>query len=324
MNKSRVKQKTKEFFSSVYSGPIIAILVIGLFLTIFSPQFLKVSNFVNISNQIAINIIIAVGMTILITSGGIDLSVGANVALTGVIIALYFRAMPEGGSPLVGILIGLGIGALLGLINGVVVAYLKAPPFITTLGTMGVYRGFALVLSGGRPLMGINENFVHIFSGFIGAMPRQFLIALLFTGMGAFILNRTSVGRIAQCMGGNERTLRVSGIPVELYKILMYMITGILAALAGMVLTSMMAVAEPIAGQFYELDAVAVVVMGGTLLQGGKGTVFGTLLGAILLGVMRNGLNMLGVPANYQQLFVGLIIMIAVISGSRRKSPAQL
>jgi len=324
MNDGRLRKIRKEFFSSVYSGPIIAILVIALFLSVFSPQFLKVTNFVNISNQIAINIIIAVGMTILITSGGIDLSVGANVALTGVIIALYFRAMPEGGSPLVGILIGIGIGALLGAVNGAVVAYLKAPPFITTLGTMGVYRGFALVLSGGRPLMGINTDFVHIFSGFIGAVPQQFIIALLFTLVGAFLLNRTSIGRIAQCMGGNEKTLRVSGIPVELYKVLMYVITGMLAAVAGMVLTSMMAVAEPIAGQFYELDAVAVVVMGGTQLQGGKGTVLGTLLGAVLLGVVRNGLNMLGVPANYQQLFVGMIIMIAVVSGSRRKDAVQI
>lgn len=324
MNKNDIKQKSMEFFNSVYSGPIIAICILALFLSIFSPQFLKVTNFVNISNQIAINIIIAVGMTILIISGGIDLSVGANVALTGVIIALYFRAVPDGGSPLVGILIGVGVGALLGAINGVIVAYLKAPPFITTLGTMGVFRGFALVFSGGRPLMGINPEFVGIFSGFIGRVPLQFIIALLIALIGAFLLDRTSLGRIAQCMGGNEKTLRVSGIPVELYKVLMYVLTGVLAAMGGMVLTSMMEVAEPIAGQFYELDAVAVVVMGGTLLQGGKGTVLGTVLGAVLLGIVRNGLNMVGVPANYQQLFVGLIIMIAVVSGSRRKYATRI
>lgn len=323
MNKNTLQQAGKRFLLSEYSGPTIAILVIGIFLSIFSPQFLKLTNFINISNQIAINIIIAVGMTILITSGGIDLSVGANVALSGVIIALYFRAAPDGGSPFIGILIGLGMGMLLGAINGVIVAYLKAPAFITTLGTMGVFRGFALVFSGGRPLMGINTDFINTFSGFVGAIPKQFIIAVLIALLGGFVLNHTSMGRIAKCMGGNERTLRVSGIPVEVYKVLMYMITGVLASIAGMVLTSMMAVAEPIAGQFYELDAVAVVVMGGTLLQGGKGTVFGTLLGAILLGVVRNGLNMIGVPANYQQLFVGLIIMIAVISGSRRKQAVQ-
>jgi ribose transport system permease protein len=322
--KNSIRSAASGFLSSVYSGPFIAILIIGIFLSLTSPQFLKISNFVNISNQIAINIILAVGMTILITSGGIDLSVGANVALTGVVVAIYFRAGQSEGSAIAGILLGLSVGTVLGLVNGLIVAYLKAPPFITTLGTMGVFRGLALILSGGRPLMGINDVFLNTFSGFIGPVPKQFLIALLLAALGGFILNRTAIGRIAQVMGGNEKTLRVSGIPIELYKVLMYVLTGVLAAIGGLVLTSMMAVAEPIAGQFYELDAVAVVVMGGTPLQGGKGTVLGTLLGAILLGIVRNGLNMLGVEANYQQLFIGLIIMIAVISGSRRKTTTQL
>lgn len=308
----------KKFLGSVYSGPIFAILILGIFLSLYSPQFLQASNFINVGNQIAINIIIAVGMTILITSGGIDLSVGANVALTGVLIALYFRSAPDEGSALLGILIGLGCGVVLGTINGLIVAFLKAPPFITTLGTMGVFRGFALILSGGRPLMGINQNFIQTFSGFWGHFPKQALIALIIAGAGGFVLNRTTLGRIAQAMGGNESTVRISGIPVALYKVVLYALTGVMAALGGMVLTSMMAVAEPIAGQFYELDAVAVVVMGGTMLQGGKGTVLGTLLGAFLLGIIRNGLNIIGVPANYQQLFIGLIIMAAVIVGNKK------
>jgi ribose transport system permease protein len=316
-------RKVQQFFqTSVYSGPVLAIIIFGVALALYSPHFLQVSNFVNISNQIAINIIIAVGMTILIISGGIDLSVGANVALTGVLITLYFRGAPGGGSVLIGIAIGITCGALLGLINGLIVSVLKAPPFIATLGTSGVFRGIALVLSEGRPLMGVNEGFIRVFSGFVGRVPLQFIIALGIVLVGFITLNHLKIGRIAQATGGNERCVRTSGIRVERYKVILYVITGVLAAIGGMVLTSMMAVAEPIAGQFYELDAVAVVVMGGTLMQGGKGTVIGTLLGAVLLGIVRNGLNIIGVPANYQQLFVGLIILIAVVAGNRNKDRA--
>jgi len=316
-------KKPNNYLNSVYSGPVIAILVIGIFLSLYSHQFLRVSNFINVGNQIAINIIIAVGMTILISSGGIDLSVGANVALSGIVTALYFINTPGGGFASVGIILGLTCGLVLGVVNGLIVALLKAPPFITTLGTMGVYRGIALVWSGGRPLSGIHPGFIDSFSGFIGPFPKQALIALLVTLAGGFMLNKTVLGRVAQALGGNERTVKVSGLAVTKYKIILYALTGFTAALGGMVLTSMMAVAEPIAGQFYELDAVAVVVLGGTSLQGGKGTVLGTLLGALLLGIVRNGLNIVGVPANYQQLFIGLIIMAAVVAGSRRSMEHQ-
>ena len=311
--------RVQNFFkTSSLSGPVIAILFFSVLLSVYSPHFLQASNFINISNQIAINIILAVGMTILITSGGIDLSVGANVALTGVLIALYFRGSETGGSPFIGVLIGLGSGAFIGLVNGLLVTLLKAPPFIATLGTMSVFRGLALVFSGGRPLMGINDTFVSYFSGFVGAVPLQFIIALLIVATGFIILNHTRTGRYAQAVGGNEKAVRVSGLPVNRIKLVLYVLTGVLAAIGGMVLTSMMEVAEPIAGNLYELDAVAVVVMGGTLMQGGRGSIVGTLLGAVLLGIVRNGLNIVGVPANYQQLFVGLIIMISVVATSRK------
>ena len=171
--------------------------------------------------------------------------------------------------------------------------------------------------------MGINETFVSLFRGFIGPVPTQVVIALAVAGIGAFILNRTTVGRVAQALGGNEDCVRISGGRTTLYKLVLYTLTGMLAATGGLVLTSMMAVAEPIAGLFYELDAVAVVVMGGTLLSGGFGTIFGTLLGAALLGIVRNGLNMLGISAIFQQLIIGLIIMLAVIAGSRRRQTVQ-
>ena len=307
----------KRFRKSAFTGPVLAIMILGILLSIISPRFLAVNNFVNIANQITVNLILAVGMTILITSGGIDLSVGANIALTGVIVAIFFRAYPAAtmGNASIGILIGIGVGAILGLVNGLIVAYLSAPPFITTLGTMSVYRGLALVFSGGRPLMGINPVFMNIFTGFVAGVPKQFILALMIALLGGYILNRSTVGRVAHALGGNERCVVVSGLRTRFYKVLLYIITGVLSGIGALMLTSLMAVAEPIAGMYYELDAIAVVVMGGTNLMGGFGTVGGTVVGAILLGIVRNGLNIIGVPANYQQLVVGLIILLAVIAG---------
>jgi ribose transport system permease protein len=160
---------------------------------------------------------------------------------------------------------------------------------------------------------------VSTFTGFIGGVPKQFVIALLLAAAGGFILKRTTIGRVAEVMGGNERCAVVTGLPTRPYKVLFYVVTGVLAGIGALMLTSMMAVAEPIAGQFYELDAVAVTVIGGTNLMGGFGTVTGTVVGAVLLGIVRNGLNLVGVPANYQQLIVGLIILIAVIGVGRGK-----
>ena len=301
-------------------GLIFAILILSSFLSLASPYFLKINNFINIGNQIAINIIIATGMTLVVCSGGIDLSVGSNVALTGVIVALFFYAVGPGPfSILLGILVGIGVGVLVGLLNGIFVSILNIPPIITTLGTMGVIRGLALVFSGGRPLMGMPDGFLALASGFICGVPKSVIVAVLIAIIGSIILDRTILGRFAQALGGNERCVVVSGIDSRKYKIIIYTVGGALAAISGIALTSMMATAEPIAGAWYELDAIAVVVMGGTNLEGGKGSIPGTVLAALLLGITRNGLNIMGVPANYQQLLVGIIILIAVIAGSLRR-----
>ena len=311
---------TKRRISGNIIGLILAIIAISTFLSFASPYFLNITNFVNIGNQIAINIIIATGMTIIICSGGIDLSVGSNVALTGVLIAIFFHAVePTPLSIIVGLLVGICVGALIGLLNGTLVSVLRIPAFIATLGTMGVIRGLALVFSGGRPLMGMPDRFLALASGFIWGVPKSVVIAIMVALIGAFLLNKTVLGRLARAMGGNERCVLISGINTKKYKIIIYTMEGILAAVSGIVLTSMMATAEPIAGQWYELDAIAVVVMGGTSLEGGKGSILGAVLGALLLGVARNGLNIMGVPANYQQLLVGIIILAAVMAGSLRK-----
>jgi ribose/xylose/arabinose/galactoside ABC-type transport system permease subunit len=307
----------KKVFFSTYIGPILAILALSIFLSLVSPYFLNATNFINIGNQIAINVIIATGMTMVICSGGIDLSVGSNVALTGVIVAVYFSVAGSGFfSVLFGIILGIVVGMLIGFMNGMVISLLRVPPFITTLGTMGVVRGLALVFSGGRPLMGMPDNFLSVFSGFVEGIPKPVIVATLIALLGAFLLNKTTLGRYAKALGGNERCVRISGIHAKKYKIILYTFEGALAAISGLALTSMMATAEPIAGNWYELEAIAVVVMGGTSLQGGKGTILGTVLGALLLGITRNGLNLIHVPANYHQLLVGVIILLAVVAGS--------
>ena len=312
--------KGKRRISGTHAGLIFAILTLSLFLTFASPYFLNINNFINIGNQIAINIIIATGMTLVICSGGIDLSVGSNVALTGVIVALYFYTVePSSFSILLGILVGIGVGILIGLLNGIFISILKIPPFITTLGTMGVVRGLALVFSGGRPLMGMPDGFLALASGFICGVPKSLIVAVLIAIIGYIILGKTILGRFAKALGGNERCVLLSGVNARKYKIFIYTLGGALAAVSGIALTSMMATAEPIAGTWYELDAIAVVVIGGTNLEGGKGSIPGTLLGALLLGITRNGLNIMGVPANYHQLLVGIIIMIAVVAGSLRR-----
>ena len=312
----------KNPFLGNYIGIIGAIIVIGIFLSFASPYFLKANNFVNIGNQIAINLIIAVGMTLVITSGGIDLSVGANVALTGIVVALYFSI--AGDNPymvFLGLLLGVVIGSGIGLVNGFIINQLNVPPFITTLGTMVAFRGLALVLSNGRGLYGMPKGFESVFAGFVwGGIPKPVIAAIVTAVIGVFLLNHTTLGRYIKALGGNEQCVRVNGINIKRIKIIIYALGGAMASISGLALTSMMNAAEPIAGNFYELDAIAVVVMGGTNLMGGKGTVVGTILGALLLGVVRNGLNIMRVPPNYHQLVVGAIILAAVIAGSRKSS----
>jgi ribose transport system permease protein len=307
-----------------YIGILGAIVAISIFLSIASPYFLKINNFVNIGNQIALNLIIAVGMTLVITIGGIDLSVGANVALTGIVVALYFYA--AGGSTLAvigGLLVGLGVGIAIGAINGFLITRLNVPPFVATLGGMVAFRGLALVLSNGRVLYGLPKSFEAVVGGFIaGALPKSIIVASVVAAIGVFLLNKTTLGRHAKAIGGNEQCVRVCGINVNRLKMTIYIIGGAMASISSLALASMMNAAEPNAGNFYELEAIAVVVMGGTSLMGGKGTVVGTILGALLLGLVRNGLNLLRVPPNFHQLIVGLIILGAVMAGSTRDKSA--
>ena len=293
---------------------LFPILLLSVLLAIASPHFATLQNINNVGNQIAINIIIGLGMTILISSNGIDLSVGSNVALTGVFVAQFFQnGMNDPVSVVFGVIIGLTAGALVGLLNGAIVAYLKVPPFICTLGTQIALRGLALVFSGGRPIMGMPDEFLRIFAGFTFGIPRPVITAFVVIIITAFLFNKTTFGRRILAIGGNERCVKICGTNVEFIKLKAYCLMGALAGLAGIVLASTMATAEPLSGQWYELDAIAVVVMGGTSLKGGKGTIVGTILGALFLGLVRNGLNLLKIHANYHTMIVGLLILLSII-----------
>lgn len=295
--------------------PIIVLLVLAM--TLLSDSFMNTQNMINLANRISINLIIAAGMTLLITSGGIDLSVGSTVGLSAMAAALYFQnGFDAIAGPYGAIALGLGVGAMVGLFNGFLVAILGIPAFIATLGLMLTVRGIVFIVSSGRTIMGFGQTYIDTFSGFTFGLPRAAIVAGITALLASFVLNRTTTGRLLQGLGGNERCLYTAGIRVKRLKMGAYVMMGLLAGLAGLTLSASMSAAEPFAGTWYELDAIAVVVMGGTALAGGKGTLMGTTLGAILLGLVANSINLLGISAYYQTFLVGVMIMLAIVLGS--------
>jgi ribose/xylose/arabinose/galactoside ABC-type transport system permease subunit len=293
------------------------VLIIMVVMTVLSDSFMTSQNMINLANRVSINLIIAAGMTLLITSEGIDLSVGSTVGLSAVGAALYFQnGWDAAFGPYGAIVLGVAVGAMVGLMNGVLVALIGLPAFIATLGTMLAVRGLVFITSSGRTIMGFDQRFIEVFSGFTLGIPRAVIVAALTAAVAAWVLNKTTTGRLLQGLGGNERCLYTAGIRVKRLKLGSYVMMGMLAGLAGLTLAASMSAAEPFAGSWYELDAIAVVVMGGTALTGGRGTLMGTTLGAILLGLVANSIILLGISAYYQTFVVGLMILIAIVMGS--------
>jgi ribose transport system permease protein len=266
--------------------------------------------------QASINMIIAVGMTLVITQGGIDLSVGSIVALAGMIAA---DLLVKGYGVPVALIAGLLVGGLCGLFNGALITYLNLPPFIVTLGTLSAFRGMALIYNSGRPIFGLTPDFNELLASSVGPVPRPVIIALLVAVLFAFVLRYTRLGEYTIAIGGSEEAARLSGVPVRRYKIAVYVINGLLAGLAALVLVARLSAMDPTAGALFELDAIAATVIGGTSLSGGQGSVFGTVIGALLMSVLRNGMNLLNVQAYYQQLIIGAVIILAVIVDRLRK-----
>lgn len=301
-------------------GTLIGLFLLGALLSILSPFFLTSSNLLNVMEQTAINAVIAVGMTFVILSAGIDLSVGSIAALSGVVLANRLQA----GWPLApSILAGLLTGALCGLFSGLLITRGKLPPFIATLGMMSVCRGAALLFTDGRPISGFDESLRWLSTGRILGVPVPVLLTILLYGVAIVLLNRTRFGRYVYAIGGNEEATRLSGVAVGFHKTLVYILSGVTAALASVLLTARLNSAQPIAGMMYELDAIAAVVIGGTSLTGGLGTLGGTLIGALTMGVLRNGLNLLGISSFLQQIVIGLVIIAAVLMDSLVKSKRQ-
>jgi ribose/xylose/arabinose/galactoside ABC-type transport system permease subunit len=288
--------------------------------TFLSPYFLTVSNLLNVLEQTAINAVIAVGMTFVIVSGGIDLSVGSMVAFSGVLLASALQApLPVPAA----IAAGLLAGALCGLVNGLLVTLGRLPPFIATLGMMSVARGAALVFTAGRPVSGFAAGFRTLATGRVLGIPAPVLVAATVYLLAHLLLTRTRFGRYVYAIGGNEEATRLSGVPVRFHKTMVYVLSGMMSALAAILLTARLNSAQPIAGIMYELDAIAATVIGGTSLLGGSGSLGGTLVGALIMGVLRNGLNLLGMPSLTQQIVIGVVIIVAVLVDSVLKRPGR-
>lgn len=291
-------------------GTLIGLGVLCAVLWALTPHFLTVSNLLNVVQQTSINAIVAAGMTFVIISGGIDLSVGSIVALSGVVLGTLLQA----DQPLVVALLGavvVGVGC--GLLNGLLVSIGGLPPFIATLGMMSVARGTALVFTEGRPVSGFDEASRWLATGSIGFVPAPVVVMLLVYAAAHVVLTRTTFGRYVYAIGGNEEATRLSGVAVRFHKTAIYCVSGLLSAVAAMVLTARLNSAQPIAGMMYELDAIAATVIGGTSLMGGQGSLGGTLVGALIMGVLRNGLNLLGVSSFLQQIVIGAVIVGAVL-----------
>lgn len=296
----------------------IAVGFVGLLLVFsaLSPSFLSVSTLTNIAQQSAITAIIGIGMTFVIITAGIDLSVGSTLALTGVVLAdLMARGVPAA----VAVGAALALGVALGAVNGALVVKARLPPFIVTLGSLSAYRGFALLYTGGRPVLGVPDGFREVFGGTALGLPTPVWIALVVAVIAHLVLRHTRSGEYTLAVGGNREAARLAGVRVGRTTGATYMVSGLLAALAAAVLVARVGAAEPIAGEGYELTAIAAAAMGGASLAGGRGSVVGTVLGALLIGTLQAGLTILNVPAFYQLVAIGVVTVLAVLADRREQ-----
>ncbi|MBA8901736.1 ribose ABC transporter permease [Phyllobacterium sp. P30BS-XVII] len=300
-----------------YGGIVISLIILCLVFSTISPRFLAFNNFMNIMQQVAVIAVAAYGMTYVILLGDIDLSVGSIIAVAGMVAAQAF-SMGFGFVPTV--FITLAAGAIMGGLNGVLSAKLMLPSFIVTVATMGIYRGAVSLPTNGAPASIDNETWLAIGSESWLGLPIIIWIVIALFAINHVVLSRTIFGRRAYLAGGNREAAIYSGIRVDRLKIIIFMISGVMAAISGILLSSRLSSAQTNAGMGYELDAIAAVVLGGTSLAGGVGTMVGTILGALIIGVINNGMNMLAVPYFYQLIFKGIVILFAVWLDVRSKS----
>ncbi|HEV2864273.1 MAG TPA: ABC transporter permease [Pyrinomonadaceae bacterium] len=301
---------------------VVAIVVEAAVFAAIAPQFLSFPNLVNVALSIAITGILAVGMTMVILTGGIDLSVGSVVALAGVVAALL---VDKGAGVAVGALAAVGVGLAVGLFNGVTVAQFRVPPFVTTLAMLTICRGLAFIVTGGRGIGNLPESF-----GFVGksrvfdTLPLPVLLMLVVVAAGWFLLRHTVFGRHVYAVGGNREAAFLAGVNTKRVTALTYVLNGLLVGLAGFVLASRLGAGVPNTGVQYELDVISAVVVGGTSLMGGRGSVIGTFWGAVFIGVLNNGLNLAGVDPYMQKIALGVVLLLAVFADQAGKSKGAI
>lgn len=295
---------------------LIGLLVLCIIISIIAPRFLTVSNISNVLTQISVNAIIAAGMTFVILTGGIDLSVGSILAICGALAAALTQST---GNAAIGVGAALLVGAAIGLINGIIISKGKIQAFIATLATMTIFRGVTYVYTNGTPVSGLGANFMRLGNDKFIGIPIPVIMMIVVFAICFYILSHTRYGRYVYALGGNEDSARLSGINTLKIKTWVYAISGIMAALSGIIVTSRIGSASPNAGSGFELDAIAAVVLGGTSLAGGEGSIMGTVIGAIIIGVLNNGLNLMDVSPFYQLIVKGLVILLAVMIDKKNK-----
>ncbi len=300
---------------------LIALLLLVVVMALLSDRFLTAGNIWNILRQISVNVCISVGMTLVILTAGIDLSVGSILAFSGAVTAgllkhgteIPFLNLFVGYTVLGAILAGILAGALLGLVNGIAITRFEVPPFIATLAMLTMARGMTMLWTQGFPITGLGDTFGMIGTGWFLKIPVPVWISAVVVGGGVFLVRKTRIGRYIYAVGGNEKAARLSGLNITRIKNFVYVVTGALSAVGGIIVTSRLDSAQPNAGVMYELDSIAAVVIGGTSLSGGRGSVIGTVQGALIIGILNNGLVLLNVSPFWQQVIKGFVILLAVI-----------
>lgn len=318
-----VREKRSSFLPATATlirnqGILVAFVVLCVVLSLSSEFFLTWGNLTNVIRQTAINGILAIGLTFVILGKGIDLSVGSIMALAGAV-AASFAVVPDPSPISFAILAALATGILGGAVNGVLIAYVRLPAFVVTLGMLSAARGLVYIYTNGRPISNLSPTFLWFGNGSISGVPVPIVTLMLVFAVAAFVLRYTVFGRHVYAVGGSERAAKTSGIRSEVIILSTYAIAGLLSGLAGLILTARTTAALPQAGVAYELDAIAAVVIGGTSLNGGRGSLIGTLFGALIIGTINNGLDLLGVSSYYQQVVKGAIIVCAVMIDRSRK-----
>ncbi|EDP67216.1 ribose ABC transporter permease [Carnobacterium sp. AT7] len=299
-------------------GPFLALIVLIILVTIVNPSFIAPTNLLNLLRQVSTNALIAFGMTFVIITGGIDLSVGSTLALSS---ALMAGAIASGLDPILAMVLSLLTGTIFGAVNGLLITKGKMAPFIATLATMTIYRGLTLVYTDGNPITGIGDSFIFKFvgRGYLLGIPFPVVLMIISFILLYILLHKMTFGRKTFAIGGNEKASFIAGIKNDRIKTGIYALSGLMASLAGIIITSRLDSAQPTAGTSYEMDAIASVVLGGTSLSGGRGRLVGTLIGALIIGTLNNGMNLLGISSFYQQVVKGIVIIIAVLLDRKNK-----